>query len=172
MSMELEKEMNCPDCGHEIAQDGEGYAVAEISHAPDVCIANLRADLAAERAAHAQTEGKLIDYKHLAEHANRKREQAGQQLAIATDKLRCDKSEIEFLSRERAAARAQVERLRGMLDSIMENREWIDQEYNGRMESYCPLCGKHQEDGHSKTCERILYQALTDAPPPAAKEPS
>ena len=125
-----------------------------MSTEPEKEIINLRADLAAERAAHAQTEGKLIDYKHLAEHANTKREQAEQQLAAANASLNIKAGQIIQLWHERDAARAQVERLRGMLKRAFDIAFDDDS-----ITDYAEMRKLYTE----------IKLALSDAPPPAAK---
>ena len=129
-----------------------------MSTEPEKEIINLRADLAAERAAHAQTEGKLIDYKHLAEHANTKREQAEAQLAAANASLNIKAGQIIQLWHERDAALDRVKLLRGML-AIAK----------------CPECDGSGVRQISET-EAVQCQwcderklALSAAPPPAAK---
>ena len=121
-------------------------------------IIRLQRELASERAEHAETEGKLIDYKHLAEHANRKREQAEAQLAKEienTNRLHALNDSFVGIEAERDAARAQVERLRGMLKRAFDIAFDDDS-----ITDYAEMRKLYTE----------IKLALSDAPPPAAKE--
>ena len=143
--------MNCPDCGREIESDGHNLNSLSM-HTTKNCIANLRADLAAELATHAQdvlTANKNCDLYYT---EKTKREQA-ETLLAAMQASRDNATELLRVVRdERDAARAQVERLRGRVAVALRC-----------ITSPSTLC--------ERACE-ILNDALADAPPaPPAYDP-
>ena len=168
-------------------------------------IIRLQRELASERAEHAETEGKLIDYKHLAEHANTKRDLAARGLAhmLAQEALaavreelkvgnrlyaqQCDKlRDLESqLAAERAARKRDNDCLLRKLDVQFTTREQAEEKVE-RLRNFINRFARHDDgdvDGTEEcreyrdgpdTCDcgysKALEQALSAAPPPAAKE--